>query len=82
MTQQYRLHAIWADPDLAFFIVKQARRHFRGTVDRDIAISIAWERLEHEALKRSPDHHKRRLAYRAIHNLYEQRRRGRKQICT
>ncbi|HXK36136.1 MAG TPA: hypothetical protein VJ553_00965 [Candidatus Paceibacterota bacterium] len=64
------------------FIIKQARRHFSETTDRDIAISAAWDRLEREALKHIPDHHKRRLVYNAIHNLYERRRNGRKRTCT
>lgn len=83
-SSEERLKKIWTDTDLAFYIVKQARRHFRSTADRDIAVCAAWDRLEREALKSSANDHARRIAYNAIHALYlrQQRARVRAGMCT
>lgn len=66
-----RLLKLWANKEILDYINDCARRHFPNITDQEIASDNAWKRIEE--MRKCTDIKK--VAYNAIHGMYERRRR-------
>ena len=67
---------LYSNSELTAYIAAQARRHFSCIQDQDDARQEAWERIT-QTPGRISRAELQRLAYRAIHAMYERQRAAR-----